>query len=656
MNRFYVTAAIDYVNGRPHLGTAYEKVTADVIARYRRLCGQPTRFVMGNDEHSQNVFQRAAELGIEPLAFCDRMEGVFREVWAKLDLSFDDYIRTTEERHRVAVTTLVERIAAAGDLYEGEYEGWYCVSCEAFKRDKDLVDGECPVHRGKPDWLKEKNHFFRLSRYRDRLLDHYAAHPDFLQPEVRRNEMLRLLEGGLEDISISRTGQRWGIPLPFDPSNVVYVWFDALINYMTAVGYGADEEQFARWWPADLHVVGKDITRFHAVVWPAMLMSAGIALPRRVFGHGWVNWGGQRMSKSLGTSVDPLEAADRLGPDPLRLYLVKEIVYGQDGDFTWERFEERYNADLANNLGNLVNRVAAMAHRYRGGRVAPAPGAAPRLADRAADVVRRYREALDRYELHAGMAAAFDLVDAANEFITRTEPWALAKARDRAAELDQALFEMVEAVRIAALLLWPAMPSSCAEIWRRMGAAGPIAESRLDRDAAWSGGARQVVQGPPLWPRLEAGGSLAATAGSTGAGAAKRTEKTMTEDTLTATPPTPAAAADDGPRISFDDFMKVQLRVARVLAAEAIPKSKKLLKVTVDDGGSERTLVAGIARAYTPETLVGRTIVIVANLEKAKLMGVESNGMILAATDPDGGPVLLGVDDPDKAPPGARVR
>ena len=369
MNRFYLTTAIDYVNSRPHLGTAYEKVTADVIARYRRLRGHPTRFVMGNDEHSQNVFQRATELGLDPRVFCDRMEAVFREVWAKLDVSFDDFIRTTEARHRVAVTTLVERIAAAGDLYEGEYEGWYCVSCEAFKQDRDLVDGECPVHRSKPDWVKEKNHFFRLSRYRDRLLEHYAAHPTFVQPEVRRNEMLRLLERGLEDISVSRTGQRWGIPLPFDPSNVVYVWFDALTNYMAAVGYGSDEEQFATWWPADVHVVGKDITRFHAVVWPAMLMSAGIAPPRRVFGHGWVNWQGRRMSKSLGTNVDPLDAADRLGPDPLRLYLVKEIVYGQDGDFTWERFDERYNADLANNFGNLVSRVTAMAHKYRGGRV-----------------------------------------------------------------------------------------------------------------------------------------------------------------------------------------------------------------------------------------------------------------------------------------------
>ena len=673
MARFYLTTAIDYVNSRPHLGTAYEKVTADVIARYRRLCGMSTRFVMGNDEHSQNVFQRATELGLEPRAFCDQMDQVFREVWAKLDVSFDDFIRTTEERHRVAVTTLVRRIADAGDLYEGEYEGWYCVSCEAFKQDKDLVDGACPIHRSRPKWIKEKNHFFRLSKYRDRLLDHYAANPMFVQPDARRNEMLRLLERGLEDISVSRTGQRWGIPLPVDPSSVVYVWFDALINYIAAVGYGTDDERFAFWWPADLHVVGKDITRFHAVVWPAMLMSAGLALPRRVFGHGWVNWQGQRMSKSLGTSVDPLDAADRLGPDPLRLYLVKEIAYGQDGDFTWERFEERYNVDLANNLGNLVNRVTVMAHKYRQGRLVSVPGATPQLADRAAEVVRRYRAALDEHALHVGMAAVFDLIDATNEFITRSEPWALAKRADRRAELDQALFEMAEAVRIAALLLWPAMPSSCTEILRRMGQTRPMTQVRLDQDTAWSDGERQIVKGPPLWPRIEnnaatapavtGGAGVAAT--PTGAGAA------MTNETESGAPPqaegpttfaasvapAPAAApGPDEPRVSFDDFMKLQLRVATVLAAEAIPKSKKLLRVTVDDGTGERTLVAGVAKAYAPETLVGRAVVIVANLEKAKLMGVESDGMMLAATDPDGNPVLLTLDDPAAAPPGSRVR
>ena len=673
MARFYLTTAIDYVNSRPHLGTAYEKVTADVIARYRRLCGMSTRFVMGNDEHSQNVFQRATELGLEPRAFCDQMDQVFREVWAKLDVSFDDFIRTTEERHRVAVTTLVRRIADAGDLYEGEYEGWYCVSCEGFKQDKDLVDGACPIHRSRPEWIKEKNHFFRLSKYRDRLLDHYAANPMFVQPDVRRNEMLRLLERGLEDISVSRTGQRWGIPLPVDPSSVVYVWFDALINYIAAVGYGTDDERFAFWWPADLHVVGKDITRFHAVVWPAMLMSAGLALPRRVFGHGWVNWQGQRMSKSLGTSVDPLDAADRLGPDPLRLYLVKEIAYGQDGDFTWERFEERYNVDLANNLGNLVNRVTVMAHKYRQGRLASVPGATPQLADRAAEVVRRYRAALDEHALHVGMAAVFDLIDATNEFITRSEPWALAKRADRRAELDQALFEMAEAIRITALLLWPAMPSSCTEILRRMGQTRPMTQVRLDQDTAWSDGERQIVKGPPLWPRIEnntatapavtGGAGVAAT--PTGAGAAMTNETESgappqaegpTTSAASVAPAPPAPPGPDEPRVSFVDFMKLQLRVATVLAAEAIPKSKKLLRVTVDDGTGERTLVAGVAKAYAPETLVGRAVVIVANLEKAKLMGVESDGMMLAATDPDGNPVLLTLDDPAAAPPGSRVR
>ena len=666
MERFYLTTAIDYVNSRPHLGTAYEKVTADVIARYRRLCGVSTQFVMGNDEHSQNVFQRATELGLEPKVFCDQMEQVFREVWSKLDVSFDDFIRTTEERHRVAVNKLVQQIAEAGDLYEGQYEGWYCVSCEAFKRDKDLVDGECPVHRTKPEWIKEKNHFFRLAKYRDRLLDHYAENPGFLQPAVRRNEMLRLLERGLEDISVSRTGQRWGIPLPFDTSSVVYVWFDALINYIAAVGYGSDDERFAKWWPVDLHVVGKDITRFHAVVWPAMLMSAGLALPSKVFGHGWVNWQGQRMSKSLGTSVDPLEAADRFGADPLRLYLVKEIAYGQDGDFTWERFEELYNADLANNLGNLVNRVAVMAHKYRGGRLVSVSGVPSTIAAHAAEVVRRYRAAMDEYELHAGMAAAFDLVDATNEFITRSEPWALAKAPDRRVELDQVLFEMAEAIRISALMLWPTMPSSSVEILRRMGETRSISELQFNRDTAWSTDEREILTGPPLWPRIEevavdAGGARTSDvkAGKEGANGAMMNE---TEAPPARKEAAPAETAEDSgppagePRLSFADFMKVDLRVARVVAAEAIPKSKKLLRVTVDDGNGERTLVSGIARSYEPEALVGRSVVIVGNLEKAKLMGVESDGMILAATDPDGKPVLLTVDQPEAAPPGSRVR
>ncbi|HXH06696.1 MAG TPA: methionine--tRNA ligase [Vicinamibacterales bacterium] len=634
--RFYLTTAIDYVNSRPHLGTAYEKVTADVIARDRRLRGLPTRFLMGNDEHSQNVYRRARELGLDPLAYCDRMEAEFREVWARLDVSFDDFIRTTEPRHRAGVTRLVERIAEAGDIYEGLYEGWYCVSCEAFKQEKDLVDGKCPVHLIEPEWIRERNYFFRLSRYRDRLLAHFEACPQFLEPEIRRNEILRLLEAGLEDLSISRAGQAWGIPLPMDPSSVVYVWFDALINYISAVGYGTDDALFAEWWPADLHVVGKDITRFHTVVWPAMLMSAGLPLPKQVFGHGWVHFKGQRMSKTLGTVVDPLDAAARLGPDPLRLYLVKEIAYGADGDFSWDRFEERYNVDLANNLGNLVNRLAVMVQRYRHGRLQPPSGVAGRLAAAAEAAVSRYRAALDRYALHEGAAAAFSLVDATNEFIAATEPWSLARDSSAADRLNAVLYEAAEAVRIAALLLLPVMPRSAAEILRRMGERTPPGELRLDRHAVWrTADERVVILADPLWPRIE--------------------EPNERKEPAVAERPAPESVSAGDGRITIDDFMKVDLRVARVLAAERVPNSRKLVRLDVDLGRERRTVVAGIADAYPdPSVLVGRSVAVVANLKPATLMGIESNGMVLAASPDDGRPILVTFDEPP--PPGTRVR
>jgi methionyl-tRNA synthetase len=672
VSRFYLTTAIDYVNSRPHLGTAYEKVTADVIARYKRLCGIETHFLMGNDEHSLNVYRRARDRGLEPKAYCDQMEAEFREVWRGLDISFDDFIRTTEPRHRVAVQEMVRRIEAAGDLYEGYYEGWYCVSCEAFKQEKDLVDGLCPIHRTKPDWIREKNHFFRLSAYRDRLLAHFEAHPGFLQPDVRRNEMLRLLEGGLEDISVSRAGQPWGIPIPHDPSSVVYVWFDALINYASAVGYGDGEreELFKTWWPADLHVVGKDITRFHTIVWPAMLMSAGVALPRQVFGHGWVHLRGEKMSKSLGTAVDPLEASSWLGVDPLRLYLVKEIAYGADGDFSRERFEERYNADLANNLGNLVSRIASMADRYRGGRLTSTrePG---RLATVAAESATAYRAAMDRFALHDGAGAAYRLITAANEYIAETEPWTLAKQPDQADRLGQVLFDVAEAIRIAAVLLLPIMPTSAAEMLRRVGETREASALRLDPDAAWrAAGERVLLKGDPLWPRLEA------AAGDPGDPTpVVRSKNPVMSDTTTPNPPqtpapqpqadgapvaapaapiasAPTAAADT--RLSIDDFMKIDLRVAKVLTAERVPKSKKLMKLSVDVGAEQRTIVAGIAEAYEAEALVGRSIVIVANLKPATLMGIESNGMVLAGSPEGGKPELVAfVDAP---PPGSRVR
>jgi methionyl-tRNA synthetase len=678
VSRFYITTAIDYVNSRPHLGTAYEKVEADVIARYKRLCGFDTRFLMGNDEHSQNVFRKAAEEGLDPLKYCDEMEQVFRASWKALDISFDDFVRTTEQRHAVGVTTLARRIHEAGDIFEGVYEGWYCVGCEAFKPEKDLVDGRCPLHPTlEPQWIKEKNYFFRLSRYQQRLLDHYAAHPEFIEPESRRNEILRLVEAGLEDISVSRAGQAWGIRLPWDASSVTYVWFDALINYASAVGLGSDEQLLAKWWPADLHVIGKDITRFHTVIWPAMLMSAGLALPRQVFGHGFMTLNGQRMSKSLGTIVDPEAAAARHGADPLRLYLTKEIPFGGDGDFSWTRYDERYNADLANNLGNLVSRVSAMAARYSAGTVRPASAGSDKLARVGEDAVAGYRRAMDTFALHDAAAAAFRVVDATNEFIAETAPWTLAKNPANADRVTQVLFDAAEAIRVAAVLLSPIMPSASREILRRVGAESD--QLNLDRDGRWrTTGERTLAQEGPLWPRKELSTVTEHSGGAASqhptATAAEPPKSEAAQHPAGAVAQQPAAAASEHPagaaagplksegakapageaKISIDEFMKVELRVAKVLAAERVPKSKKLLKLQVDTGVDRRTIVAGIAEAYEPEALIGRSIAIVFNLKPATLMGIESNGMVLAAS-PDGGkPELVSFEAPP--PPGSRVR
>jgi methionyl-tRNA synthetase len=649
VTRFYLTTAIDYVNSRPHLGTAYEKVCADVVARYKRLCGFETRFLMGNDEHSQNVFKKAAEQGLDPLAYCDNMEREFRRTWQRLDISFDDFIRTTEPRHRAGVTALAQRIYDAGDIYEGVYEGWYCVSCEEFKQEKDLVGGKCPVHPAlEPQWLREKNFFFRLSKYQRPLLEHFASHPDFLLPEIRRNEILRLVEGGLTDISVSRAGQSWGIPLPFDASSVAYVWFDALINYASAVGLGSDDAVLERWWPADLHIIGKDITRFHSVIWPAMLMAAGLPLPRHVFGHGFMTMNGQRMSKSLGTVIDPVVAADRFGPnghDPLRLYLIKEIVFGSDGDFSWERYDERYNADLANNLGNLVSRVSAMAHRYRGGRLVPTGAGSDALARIGEQATVEYRRAMDALALHEGASAAYKVIIATNEFIASTAPWTMATDPAAADRLTQVLFDAAEAIRLAAVLLEPIMPGSSRRILRRLGSSSD--GIHLGRDGRWRNeGERRLTEDGPLWPRKE----LTTVAEEQAQGSGSKVQGAGAPGPDAAAP----AAAPTDSRISMDEFMKVDLRVAKVLSAERVPKSTRLLKLLVDTGTDQRTIVAGIAEAYAPESLVGRSVAVVFNLKPAKLMGIESNGMVLAASPESGKPLLVDFDE--TPPPGTRIR
>ena len=471
MSHFYITAAIDYSNGDPHLGHAYEKIGADAIARYRRLCGDDVRFMIGMDENSQTILQPAAEAGLTPMEWADRIAEIFKTAWDRFNISYDDFIRTTEPRHARAVLEMVKRTQAAGYIYEGTYEGYYCERCEEFKQEKDLIDGRCPEH---PDreitWTKEENYFFKLSAFRDPLLKLLDARPDFVQPTSRRNEIRNVLEEGLQDISMSRQTQDWGIPFPGDPKHVVYVWYDAVINYLSSSGF--PDEGYEEWWPANLHVIGKGITRFHCIMWPAMLMAAGVQLPDVVWGHGYVNWKGRKLSKSAGAPVTLATALDHYGPDPLRYFLLREIPWTGDGDFTWERFDDRYNADLANDLGNLANRTLAMINKYRAGRVPS--GAQSSLDERAAEVVTAYRSAMDRYLLHQGAAAAMELAGAANVFIEERAPWKLAKDDALSDELDSVLASLARALARLAILLGPFMPEKCGALWRALGQEGNL--------------------------------------------------------------------------------------------------------------------------------------------------------------------------------------
>ncbi|HEX9639155.1 MAG TPA: methionine--tRNA ligase [Acidobacteriota bacterium] len=511
MSKFYLTTAIDYVNSRPHLGTAYEKVCADAIARYKRLSGADTYFLMGNDEHSLNVRRRALELGLDPLVYCDQMEREFRGVWDALNIRYDDFIRTSEKRHHAVVQEFVRRLAqrelgGQKALYRDWYRGWYCVSCEAYYQSEELEQQSCPIHRRPVEWIEERNLFFRLSAYRDTLLEHFERHPDFVQPEPRRNELLRLMERGLTDISISRAASDWGVPLPDDPESVVYVWFDALINYVTGAGFLSEPERFERLWPADLHVIGKDITRFHCLIWPAMLLGAGLELPRQVFAHGFISVRGEKMSKTTGNIIDPLEAIQRVGADSLRYFLLREYTFGKDGDFTWERFQDRYNADLANDLGNLVSRLATMVDKYCGGALpaAPAPEAQHPMMQAFEELPQAYKDSMERLELHQGIAHAWQLVSLSNVRIDVVKPWELARDPERREELERELVALAEALRLAALYLTPFIPASSREIWRRLGLDRDPAQTRLEHVRAYDGAlsGRRIEKGAPLFPRL----------------------------------------------------------------------------------------------------------------------------------------------------------
>ncbi|MBI5490626.1 MAG: methionine--tRNA ligase [Deltaproteobacteria bacterium] len=684
---YYVTTPIYYVNDVPHLGTAYTTIAADVFARFQRLRGRQVHFLTGLDEHGQKIAEAAEAAGLEPKAFVDRMAAPFREAWAALDATPDDFIRTTEDRHQRVVQGLWSRIATTGDIYKGMYEDWYCTGCEAYYTEKDLIGGKCPVHERPATKMRTESYFFRLSAYQERLLQFYAAHPDFVLPASRMNEVVRFVESGLRDLSISRANFRWGIPVPGDDDHVMYVWFDALANYVSALG-GEDAADYRTFWPADVHLVGKDILRFHAVYWPAFLIAAGLPAPRHVFAHGWLTINGQKMSKSLRNVVEPRRLAGCYGVDAVRYYLMRDVNFGLDGDFSHAALVGRINADLANDLGNLLNRTIALVEKLAGGVVPPAgePGERERALREAAErTAKLAAEELDAFRPHRALEAIWALCGEGNRFVDAAAPWALAKA-GKTAELHAVLYAALEALRWIALMTLPVMPGKARVALSRIGDVEPPAWP-----AAW-GGLRsgvKVVRGDPLFPRIDADREkelalmLGIDAGAPETAVGQPRAEARGSDSGTAAgvagPAEPSVAPAQEPNrtllggtaaeslrgqgaaatqrveglVPYDHFAKLELRIARVLAAEKVPKADKLIRLSIDAGdGEPRTIVAGIAARYQPEQLVGKRIVVLANLEPRKLRGIESRGMLLAATH-DGKPCVLTVED--EIPPGTRV-
>lgn len=627
---FYITTPIYYVNDMPHIGHIYTTAMADLFARYHRMRGARVHFLTGTDEHGQKIARSARDQGITPIQLADRVVERYHQLWRDLEISNDDFIRTTEPRHAKSVEEIIRRINAAGDIYKGEYEGWYSAGEEAFIPDSQVEDGHDTATGYAVERLAEPSYFFRLSAFQDRLLDWYRSNPECIRPQTRLNEVVSFVESGLRDLSISRASLEWGIPYPGDDGHVVYVWLDALTNYISALGFGSDDDSaFGEFWPATLHLVGKDILRFHCVYWPAFLMSAGLPLPKQVFGHGWWLRDEAKMSKSIGNVVRPDTLMERFGADALRYFLAREMAFGQDSSFSDEAFVERFNADLANTLGNTASRTAAMVGRSLEGKV-PAPSADGPIPEVAAKTVEEYHRRMASLEPHRALEAVWQLLASINGFIQERQPWALAKQGESARPaLEATLYASLEGLRITSLLIEPVMPTIAKRLRQQVGAADLPAD--LNDATRWGllpAGA-ELVRSEPLFPRIDVAAYL--------------------KETAVETPPD-----KEENMLSIDQFFETKLVVGIVREAERVPKSKKLVKVMVDLGEPEfRQLVAGIAEQYDPEDLVGRRIVVVANLKPAKLMGVESRGMLLAASV-DGTPFLLSVDD--SVPPGTEVR
>ncbi len=675
--KFYITTPIYYVNARPHIGHAYTTIACDTIARRQRLLGSDTYFLTGTDEHGQKI-QRAAEAaGKSPQRFTDQVSAEFRALWDRMGITYDDYIRTTSDRHKRGVQELWRRIRDNGYIYKGSYTGQYCVFDEMYV---EVGLGEpCPECGRPTETVKEENYFFKLSAFAEPLLKLYTSQPDFIRPETRRNEVIAFVRSGLRDLSISRSTFSWGIPVPDDPKHVIYVWLDALANYITALGYGSDDaSKFEKFWPADVHMIGKEIVRFHCVYWPAFLMAAGLPLPKSIVAHGWLLFEESKMSKSRGNIVRTETILDVLGADALRYFLLREVVFGQDGSFSFDALVQRYNSDLANGLGNLASRTLTMITRYFHGEV-PYPsrgaahtGAEDMIAALAKHSISEFHELFQQYQFSRALEIAWALVAAVDKYIVENEPWALGEKQDEhsRSRLAAVLYTSAEALRIVTALAHPVMPEATAKIWAQMGL-GDIAKTSL-ADLQWG----QLQLGTklgkvePVFPRADKSAiermqmiedqhrtPAVATEATTPADVERRASSPGTTGmpaSQGSAPLNKPAAAPSGGKITIDDFAKVELRVAQVKVAEKVKGAHKLLRLEVDLGTEVRQIVAGIAEAYAPETLVGRKVVIVANLAPRKLRGLESNGMIVAASLEGGKPVLAAFLE--EVPVGARLK